>query len=338
MQREVTLVGIDLAKNIFWIRGEDRNGLAVLDKKVSRERVFETVLKMRPPLVAMEACGGAHYWGRRFEAEGIKVMLIPPQYVTAFRRGDKSDRNDAWAICEASRRPELKPVRVKSIQHQELQMIVRVRESLIQRRTQVLNEARSFLLEYGISYPAGVAKLVCGMRLFCQNETTHETLRQYIERTLVSVSALNEEIKIYDDKIRKRCQNDHFCSALMELSGIGPVTAIAIRATLVNPKDFKNGRQWSAFIGLVPRQHSTGGKTRLLGVAKDGNRYLRQLLVHGGRSVLIRSGTKTDPLSVWAAKKWKERGFNKACVAVANKNARMVWAVMAKTAQKQLAA
>jgi transposase len=287
----------------------------------------------------MEACGGAHYWGRRFEAEHMAVMLVPPQYVKPYRMGDKNDRNDTAAICEAAKRVGLKTVRVKTVEQQDLQMHLRVRESLIQRRTQVMNEARSFLLERGIVFAAGTAKLLTSMRtLMALDSAVSVEFAQYVERALQAIAALNEEIRVYDDKLKKISRTDPLCKPLLELAGIGPVTAVAVRAAIADPGDFKNGRQFSAFLGLVPRQNSTGGKTRLLGVAKDGNRYLRQLLIHGGRSVLTRAASKTDPMSLWAVKKWKDRGFNKACVAVANKNARMVWAIMRKNAQKQLAA
>lgn len=338
MQKEVKLVGIDLAKNIFWVRAEDEFGNAVMDKKVSRGRLFETVVKFRPKMVAMEACGGAHYWGRRFEAEGIRVMLIPPQHVKPFRRGDKNDRNDTQAICEASRRPGLKTVRVKSVEHQDLQMLLRVRESLIQRRTQVISEARSFLLETGIVFSAGTAKFVAGTRGLLGLGSVSASLEEYLQRTLETLTCLNKEVGIYDDKMKKISKEDTVCKSLLELAGVGPVTAVAMKATVINPGDFKNGRQLSAFLGLVPRQNGSGGKTRMLGVGKDGNRYIRQLLIHGARSVLIKASTKSDPLNLWAMKKWKERGFNKACVAVANKNARMLWAIMAKNAQNQQAA
>lgn len=338
MQKEIKLVGIDLAKTIFWVRAEDEFGQCVMDRKVSRDKLFETVVQLRPKTVAMEACGGAHYWGRRFEAEKMLVQLIPPQHVKPYRMGDKNDRNDTKAICEASRRSGLKTVRVKTTEHQDLQMFLRVRESLIQRRTQVLHEVRSFLLEYGHVFSTGNCKLVAGMREKLSGGGLGTALSEYVERTLEGFKTLNEEIDIYDDKLQKISRTDSICKPLMELAGIGPVTAVAIRAAIINPGDIKNGRQMSAYIGLVPRQNSSGGKTRLLGVAKDGNRYLRQLLIHGGRSVVTRSKTKTDPMSQWAARKWKERGFNKACVAVANKNARMVWAIMRKNAPKHLAA
>lgn len=339
MQKEIHLMGIDLAKSSFWVRGEDGLGRCVFDRKVSREKLFETVLVARPKTVAMEACGGAHYWGRRFGAEGIRVMIIPPQYVKPYRMGDKNDRNDTAAICEASKREKLKTVPVKSVEHQDMQMLLRVRESLVQRRTQVMNEARSFLLENGIIFAASTAKLRAGMQTLLEDESVLSVeFRQYIERTLQGFKALNEEIHIYDDKVKKISHTDPLCKPLMELAGVGAITAVAARSAVVNPSDFKNGRQFAAFLGLVPRQNSTGGKARLLGVGKDGNRYLRQLLIHGGRSMLTRAASKTDPISQWATKKRLERGFNKACVAVANKNARMLWAIMRKNAPKQLAA
>lgn len=337
MQREVKLIGIDLAKNSFWVRAEDEHGRCLVDRKVNRTKLFEVVIQSQPKMVAMEACGGAHYWGRRFEKEGISVMLIPPQYVKPYRMGDKNDRNDTRAICEASKREGLKTVRVKSVEHQDLQMLLRVRESLIQRRTQVLNEARAFLFEYGVVFPAGMAKLLKGMREI-ERGLLSSALADYIERTLEALAHLSVELDVYDDKLTQISKTDSICKAFLELPGVGSVTAVAVRATIINPSDFRNGRQFSAFLGLVPRQDSTGGKPRLLGVAKDGNRYLRQLLIHGGRSMLPRAAKKNDPLSQWATKKWKERGFNKACVAVANKNARMLWAVMSKNVRVQQAA
>lgn len=336
----ISLMGIDLAKNIFWVRGEDDLGRCLVDRKVSRAKLFELVVKSRPKTVAFEACGGAHYWGQRFQAAGIQVMMIAPQYVKPYRRGDKNDANDSWAICEAARRPNLPTVAVKTVAHQNLQLALRVREALVASRTELLNGMRGSASEYGLCFPLGPSKLVSEVRAFLSSESAEalSELKQYLEECLERLRELDGRIKRYDEKLAKFTKSDRVCKSLMEVAGVGVITAIAVRASVVNPRDFKNGRQLAAYFGLVPRQNSSGGKTRLGRLGKDGNRYVRQLLIHGGRSVVRVADRHNDPVHVWAAKKFKEKGFNKACVAVANKNARMLWAIMAKHATTQQAA
>lgn len=332
MQERVKLIGIDLAKNIFWVRAENAAGRALRDQKVSRDKLFEFVVKLGPEKIAMEACSGAHYWARRFEAQGIEVALIPPQYARRYRVSDKNDRNDTHAICEASRRDDVKPVAVKQEQHQDWALLVNDRAAYVARRTEVLNRLRSAFLEYGFCVAKGREKLIKALNyMLGEEKELTSALRAKALRDLEQVRSLDEAIKKLDSEIRVITKADLVCSALAKIRGIGPVTALALRSHVPKPSNYKNGRCFAASLGLVPKQVGTGGRVRLLGMGKDGNRYGRNLLIHGARSVLRTAHRHEDSVSLWAIKKKSEIGFNKACVAVANKNARMVWAVMAKT-------
>lgn len=337
MQKSVSLLGIDLAKSVFWVRAEDELGREVMNRKVSRAQLFETVIQLKPRRVVMEACGGAHSWGRKLQAQGIEVGLIAPQHVRPFRRGDKNDANDTLAICEAARRPNLKLVRVKSEQQQDWQLVVNERASLVARRTEILNRLRSVLLEYDFVFAQGTAKLLKGVRELEMNSLS-TALRRKIERDLSELEWLKQNIAELDRELSSITRQDPVARELVKIAGIGKVTAVAVRAAVTHARDFKNGRQLAAYWGLVPRQCSSGGKTRLLGIGKDGNRYIRQLLIHGARSSLRQCHRYDDPVSQWAYRKKNEIGFNKACVALANKNARVLWAVWAKTTKTEHAA
>lgn len=332
--RTVQTMSIDLAKNFIQVLALDEGKKEVFNRRVVPSTLLDLVRKHRPKHIAIEACATAHYWARVFRALEVEVVLIPPQFVAPFRVGDKNDSNDCWAIFEASLRPRLNPVAVKTEEHQVLQTWIRRREALIGERTQRVNAIRAYLAEFGIYFPKGIYKFYSQTRKLLEKEDwgVDCRIKQVFEKDMQGLSELEEHIKYFDDIVDTFAKNDVACTKLQSLAGIGPVTAVAIVASLIKPGSFKNGRQFAAYLGLVPRQNSSGGASKLYGIGKDGNRYLRQLLIHGSRATLQWAEGKQDAVSKWALKKKEQKGFNKACVAVANKNARMVWAVMAQLA------
>jgi transposase len=323
--KEIKTLGIDLAKSVFQLHGVDERGVAVLRRQLSRKQMPSFMAQLPPCLVAMEACASAHYWGRQIKALGHEVKLIPPQYVKPFVRGNKTDRNDAQAICEAALRPEMPAVAVKSEEQQAVVSLHRLRELVEKQRKQLANQLRGLLGEFGIAIPQSMTAL-------------RRELPQAIERVpMILRSALQEgaerlrQLQAYSEQqteqIQQLAQATPLCRRLMQERGIGPLTASAYTATLGDPRHYRNGRQVAASLGLVPRQHSTGGKAVLLGISKRGDAYLRSLLIHGARAVLRHAPGKSDPLSVWLQQLAQRVGANKAVVALANKNARRLWAI-----------
>lgn len=326
-------MSVDLAKNFIQVLALDESGREIFNRKIASRRLLELVHTRKPQKILMEACSTAHYWGREFRKLGVEVILIPPQMVTPFRVGDKNDANDCWAIFEASSRPKLKPVPIKSEEHQLQQTWLRRRDSLVAERTERVNAVRSYLAESGcVTIPKGIHKFRKIIIEVLQKWDGDLRLKEILEQDLKGLRELEEHIRFLDEKIGMCAKTNAICIALQKLGGIGPITSVALVSSTVAPKNFKNGRQFAAYLGLVPRQNSTGGKTKLFGIGKDGNSYLRLLLIHGGRSLIWSAPKKQDAVSQWALKKKMEKGFNKASVAVANKNARMAWAVMAQMA------
>jgi transposase len=287
----VSTLGIDLAKNSFSVHGVNSNGVAVLRRTVSRSRLTELVAQLPQCLIGLEACSGAHEWARRFSGCGHTVKLMAPKFVAPYRKSGKNDDNDAEAICEAVSRPNMRFVPVKSVQQQADLSLHRVRQGFIEERTATLNRIRGLLAEFGYVLANGAIQI-----------------RRQVPPLLEVLPARVA-----------RCVRD-----LLEQ------TASALVATVGNGHDFKNGRQFAAWLGLVPRQYCTGGKTRLGHITKRGDPYLRTLLVMGARAVLQRAARGQDPLSRWAMAVQARRGYHRACVAVAAKNARVAWALLAK--------
>ncbi len=294
---------------------------------------------LKPCLVAMEACGGAHYWAREIRALGHEVKLIAPQYVKPYVKGNKNDYNDAEAIAEAAQRPNMRFVPLKSVEQQDIQNFHRQRERLKKERTALVNQARGLLAEYGVVIPKGVAALRRELPLILEDAENGLSglSRELFAELLEDLRGLEERFTHCERRIKSMNQGNALCRRLDGILGIGPITASATYAAIGDGKEFNNGRHYSAWLGLVPGQHSTGGKAVLLGISKRGNTYLRQLYIHGARSVLLHSATKQDRFSRWAQSVLARRGHNKACVAVANKLARMAWAVMVKGQAYRLA-
>lgn len=329
---KITTIGLDIAKSVFHLYAVNQEGRFVKKRQLRRKQVLTHMVNLEPCLIAMEACGGANYWAREFVALGHQVKLISPQYVKPFVKGNKNDYNDAEAIAEAVQRPNMRFVPIKSVEQQDVQNFHRQRERIKKERTALVNQIRGLLAEYGLvinKEVASVRKMLPEMLEDAENDLTIYS-RELFAELLDELRALDKRFEHCTQRIESLNQGNEICKRLDGILGIGPITASATYAAAGDGKDFVNGRHFSAWLGLVPGQHSTGGKTVLLGISKRGNAYLRTLFIHGARSVLNHSAKKTDRFSLWAQSVLERRGHNKACVAVANKMARMAWVIMAK--------
>lgn len=328
---DATTIGIDLAKNVFQLHGVDAHGKTVLTKRLSRTNLLPFLANLRPCLVGIEACSSANYWARRFRELGHEVRQIRPQFVKPYVKTNKNDRNDAQAICEAVSRPDMRFVPSKSIEQQDLQALHRVRMRLVRDRTALVNQTRGLLREYGVFLPVGIrpfrAKLPEVLE-DAENELTALT-RDIIADQAQRLRELDERIAASDRRIDRCFRDADVCRRLSTVPGVGPVAATALVAAVGDARCFKNGRHFAAWLGLVPRQHSSGEHHRLLGISKRGDTYLRTLLIHGARAVMQRCDSRTDARGRWLRELKDRRGFNRACVALANKNARILWALMA---------
>jgi transposase len=330
MAKKLSVLGIDIAKQVFHLVGLDAHGTIVIRKRLYRAQLMAFIAQLAPTLIGMEACGGAHYWARRFREHGHEVKLMAPQFVTPYRKANKNDLRDAEAIAEAVTRPTMRFVPVKSVEQQDLQALHRVRERLMKARTALINETRGLLHEYGIIVPQGAATFrTHGLEKLATEDAklTPQSLRLF-QQLLEELGALEARVATYDAQLTQVAQTHPVCQRLMTIPGLGELTATALVAAVSDAAQFKNGRQFAAWLGLVPRQHSTGGKVRLLGISKHGDSYLRKLLVHGARSCLRWVGQKRDRRRQWVQSLMERRGWNKAAVALANKNARVAWALM----------
>lgn len=328
----IIAIGVDLAKNVFAVHGVDETGKAALIKpSVRREALLELIAKMPPCLIGMEACSGAHYWARQFQKFGHTVRIIAAKFVAPYRlsgRKGKNDAADAQAICEAVQRPHMRFVPIKSEDAQGRLCVHRVRQGLIEARTAMINRIRGLLSEFGYVLPlkADVVRRQAGQCL----EDLPGWANLAIGDCLSELHHLDERIDQYDRHIAQMAKTDERSQKLMAMPGIGEKTATALLASIGNGHDFKCGRQLAAWLGLVPGQYSSGGKQRLGRITKAGDSYLRNLLILGARAVLVASKNKTDRLSRWAQSVEQRCGYWKAVVAIAAKNARMVWAMLSK--------
>jgi transposase len=325
-------IGIDLAKQIFQLHGVDRYDKASVRKKLSRAQMHEYFKALPPTLIGMEACGSSHYWGRVLSAYGHTVKLIAPQFVKPYVKSSKNDANDAEAICEAVGRPSMRFVAIKSVEQQVMQAGHRIRSRLVRARTALGNEIRGLLGEFGIVAPQGIGQLRRALSLIGE-----DTKNGLTERFKVLLSELAEEfrqiderIDTHDKRIQAHAREDDRVRRLLAIEGIGPITASALVAAVGDAAQFSCGRDLAAWVGLVPRQHSSGGKQRLGHITKGGDTYLRTLLIHGARAALNAGVKKTDSRSRWAQALATRRNRNIATVALAHKNARIAWAVLCK--------
>jgi transposase len=329
---KITTIGLDIAKSVFHLFAVSKMGLFVKKKQLKRKQILAYMAKLEPCLIAMEACGGANYWAREFMALGHEVRLIAPQYVKPYVKGNKNDYNDAEAIAEAAQRPAMRFVPIKSVEQQDIQNFHRQRERIKKERTALVNQIHGLLAEYGVVINKGIIAVRKALPEVLEDAENGLTVlaRECFAESLEELRAIDKLFEQCERRIKSLNQNNEVCQRLDDILGIGPLTASAVYAAAGDGKDFVNGRHFSAWLGLVPGQHSSGGKTVLLGISKRGNAYLRTLFIHGARAVLRHSATKQDRFSRWAQSVLARRGHNKACVAVANKIARMAWVIMAK--------
>jgi transposase len=325
---QVTTVGIDLAKNVFAVHGIDGKGVTVLRRSVGRSRLVELVAGLPRCLIGMEACSGAHEWARRFQALGHTVRLMAPKFVAPYRKSGKNDGNDAEAICEAVRRPNMRFVPVKSTEQQALLTLHRVRQGFVEERTATINRIRGLMSEFGVVLPQRAVEVRRGAGTAAEALPT--LARRGIEDLLSHLRTLDARIDEYDRELDRLARSAEAPRRLMQLHGVGPMTALATVATVGRAHEFDNGRQFAAWLGLVPRQWSTGGKPRLGHITKRGDPYLRTLLIMGARALLQMAPQREDRLSRWALSVKARRGYHRACVAIAAKNARIIWALLAR--------
>jgi transposase len=327
---KITTMGIDLAKNVFEVHAVNSFGKTVLKKTVKRAKLMGFISNTPPCLIGIEACGSSHFWSRQFKKHGHTVKLIAPQYVKPYVKTNKNDANDAEGICEAVSRQNMHFVAEKTINQQDIQTIHRIRSRLIGSRTALCNEIRGLLAEYGVVISQGVYKLKKELPEILEDATNELTslTREMILELKNELKDLEDRIEKVTNKLDAVFRNNDDCQRIEKIEGIGFLTATAIVAAVGDPRVFKNGRQMAAWLGLVPRQNSSGGKTRLSGISKRGDKYLRSLLIHGGRSVVRTAQNKSDPRSLWVNEKSLKRGKNKAAVAVANKNVRIIWKML----------
>jgi len=329
---KISRVGVDLAKNVFQLHGVDRHDQTVLKRRLSRDKWISVLIKTAEPgcEIGMEACGGAHHWARLLMAKGFKVKIIPPQFVTPYVKSNKNDANDAEAICEAMTRPGMRYVKAKTVAQQDIQATHRIRKELMGHRTAKSNQIRGLVTEYGLVAPVHMASLRAAIPRWLEDAENGLTRRF---RTLLhglweDLVTLDGRIETLTGEIGSIAKNDPVAQRLQQLRGVGPLVATALIATVGNGEQFDKGRQMSASLGLTPRQHSSGGKDRLLGITKRGDVYLRSILIHGARAVVAQAKHKEDPLSRWMTELAKRRHPNVAAVALANKTVRMAWAMM----------
>jgi transposase len=327
---KITTVGIDLAKQSYSVSGVDAAGKIVLRKRRTRGRLLELMATLEPCLVGMEACGGAHDMSRRLIAMGHDVRLMAAKFVHPYRKNQKNDGNDAEAICEAVSRPNMRFVPVKSLEQQALLTVHRVRAELVHARTALINQLRGLLTEFGVVMPKGRYQFRAQVGHGLSDERVPSLAREVLSELHARIRTLDEDILGYDRRLERFARHSEPIRRIMAIAGVGPITATALVASIADARLFKNGRQLAAWLGLVPRQYATGGKPRLGRITKRGDVYLRTLLVHGARSALTMMARRGDRVALWARALIARRGFKKACVALAAKNARTIWALLAK--------
>lgn len=327
--------GIDLAKNSFAVSGVDEHGNIAFRKTLSRAKLLESFANRPRALVAMEAGSGAHHWARELRALGHDARIIDPRLVAPYRhqgRTGKNDLNDADAICEAAGRPRMRFVPVKTKQQQAILLVHRLRHACVADHTRLINRMRGFLAEFGVVAPKGAATFKTQWTLIRQRHDLElpPLAWHVLDELYAELGRLHQKLLAYDRRINTFVRDDPRAKRLTQVHGIGPITASAIVATIGNGRDFRNGRQFAAWVGLTPKQNTTGGKLKLGRISKRGDAYLRTLLVHGARSELRLTSRRTDHKSRWAESLKRTKRWNKTAVALANKHARIAWALLAK--------
>lgn len=327
---KITAIGIDLAKIVFQIHGVDERGKVAVRKQLKRAEMSSYFANLKPCLIGMEACGSAHHWARKLEGYGHTVKLMAPQFVKPYVKTNKNDMADAEAICEAVSRPSMRFVAMKTVEQQAVLSVHRARQGFVKARTAQGNQIRGLLSEFGIVIPQGIRSIMKQVPEILEDGENGlpGTMRNLIERLTENLKEMDRQAKELEAQIQLWHRENEASRKLAEIPGLGPITASAIVATVGNAREFKSGRQLAAWMGLVPRQHSSGGKQSLLGISKRGDTYLRTLMIHGARAVIRLAENKAEPEN-WLKKLMARRNKNVAAVALANKNARIVWALLA---------
>ncbi|MGH8529562.1 MAG: IS110 family transposase [Nevskiales bacterium] len=325
-------VEVDLAKNVFQVHGVDRHEKTVWRRRLTRENWVRVLRETLEPgcAIGMESCGGAHHWARQLQGLGFKVKLIPPQFVKPYVKSNKNDANDAEAICEALGRPSMRFAAVKSVEQQDIQAVHRIRAELVKQRTAKANQIRGLVAEYGLVAPKEIGHLRRALPIWLEDPENglSDRFRRLLDGLWGDLRGLDDRMVELDREIALIAQSDPVAKRLQQLRGVGPIIATALVAAVGNAEQFANGRQMSAAFGLTPRQHSSGGKERLLGISKRGDAYLRSLLIHGARSVIRTARDKDDRLSQWVTRLAARSHPNVAAAALANKTTRMAWAML----------
>jgi transposase len=329
---KITRIGLDIAKQVFQVHGVDERSKVTVRKQLARAKVREFFAQLPPCLVGIEACGSSHYWGRELTKLGHTVKLIAAQFVIPYRKRGKNDANDAEAICEAVGRPDMKFVAIKSEEQQSVLMVHRARTLVMANRTAQVNQIRGLLGEFGLVVPHGVARLrreLPGILEDAENGLP-ALAREVLASLLEQFHELDARVAAYDRKIRALAAASEPARRLMQVEAIGPQTATALVASMGDPHVFKSGRSYAASLGITPRQNSSGGTDRLGPITRQGDRYLRTLLIHGARAYLRIVDKRTDGKSAWARRLKERRHVNVVAVALAAKHARIAWAMLAK--------
>jgi transposase len=323
------MIAVDLAKRVFQVHAVDDTGAAVVRRKLRRSEMASYFAGLKPTIVGMETCSGANYWGRMLEQQGHQVRLVPPNYVKPFVQRHKNDMADAAAICEAMARPTMRFAPVKTLEQQATQTAIRARQLLVRQRTMTINALRGHLAEFGIvgaTGPQHVPKLV--ERLSMAGPEVPEYARFALQALIDQISTCSDRIAELETAIVARCRSDRRASQLMSVPGVGPLTAASIMAAAPDPARFRSGRHFAAWLGLVPKQHSTGGQPKLGRVSKMGDRTLRRLLISGGLSVILATRRRPAAPDTWLGRLIARKPILVAATAVANKNARILWAIL----------
>lgn len=327
---KIKALGIDLAKNVFQLHGVDDIGGVLLRRRVQRADLLELVAQIEPCIVGIEASTSAYFWAERFERLGHTVRIISPQYVKPFRLHQKNDTNDAQAICTALQQPNMRFVPRRSVEQQDIQALHRARQRLVNHRTALAAQIRGFLRDRGIVFPRNIGQLRRTVPDVLEDGENGLTVsaRATISELFDFLREVDRRIALFDRRIDETFRASPLAQRIAKIEGVGPKISTAVVAAVGDGREFKNGRHMAAWLGLVPRQHSSGDRTQLFGISKRGDQHLRTLIVHGARAVVRTAARKTDGKSMWVNQLRERRGFNRAVVAVANKNARVIWAVL----------
>jgi|TARA_R110002153_G_scaffold211509_1_gene364181 transposase len=323
-------ITIDLAKNVFQACGVNEHIKPQFNKKLKRNELLDFMRQQSPTVVVMEACYSSHYWGREIAKLGHDTKLIPAQHVTPFVRGNKNDHNDAFAIAEASQRANIRFVPVKSEHQQEISCLHRIRERLVKNKTAMSNQARGLLSEFGVVFPCGHKALLNGLNSVIDNAQYSQRLHDMVKEMLSEYNTTIDRLNSIKTQLDEFVDESESGKILLSIPGIGVINASALLAAIDKGQAFNNPKEFAVWLGLTPKQHASGNISKMGGITKRGDRYLRKQLVHGARSVVSRAAKKTDPLSLWATKLRVTKPFNKVAVAVAHRLARLIWILLTR--------